>query len=98
MMYEPPHPGEVLKEDVLPELGLTVSQAAAQLKMSREALSRVLNGKSAISASLAVKLEKWLGGPDEGPSAESWMTQQMNYVLWKEFEKGGHDVERAHAA
>lgn len=48
-MYNPPHPGETLKEDVLPALGLTVTQAAEELGINRVTLSRVLNGKAGIS-------------------------------------------------
>ena len=45
-MYNPPHPGETLKEDILPALGLTVTQAAEELGINRVTLSRVLNGKA----------------------------------------------------
>ena len=48
-MHNPPHPGETLRDDVLPALGLTVTDAATQLGVTRAALSRVLNGKAAIS-------------------------------------------------
>ena len=72
-MYNPPHPGETLKEDVLPALGLTVTEAAAQLGVSRVALSRILNGKAAISVDMALRLEAWL----DGPTAESWLKGQL---------------------
>lgn len=78
-MYNPPHPGETLKEDVLPALGLTVTEAAAQLGVSRVALSRVLNGKAAISVDMALRLEAWL----DGPTAESWLKGQLTYDLWQ---------------
>ena len=48
-MFNPPHPGETLKEDILPALGLTVTQAAHQLGVTRTALSRILNGHAGIS-------------------------------------------------
>jgi len=48
-MYNPPHPGETLREDVLPALGLTVTEAARQLGVTRSALSRVLNARAATS-------------------------------------------------
>ena len=54
--YNPPHPAEVIKEDILPELGLSVTAAAKQLGVSRVALSRVINGKAAISADMALRL------------------------------------------
>ncbi|MCE1182836.1 MAG: HigA family addiction module antitoxin [Rhodocyclales bacterium] len=78
-MFNPPHPGETLKEDVLPALGLTVTQAAAELGINRVTLSRVLNGKAGISVDLALRLEAWL----DGPSAESWLKGQMAYDLWQ---------------
>jgi antitoxin HigA-1 len=82
-MFNPPHPGETLKDDILPALHLSVSEAARQLGVSRVALSRVLNGKAAISAELALRLEEWLGGPERGPSAESWLRGQLAYDLWQ---------------
>lgn len=77
-MYNPPHPGETLREDVLPTLGLTVTQAATELGINRVTLSRVLNGKAGISIDLAMRLEAWL----EGPTAESWLKGQLAYDLW----------------
>ncbi|MDO9310837.1 MAG: HigA family addiction module antitoxin, partial [Nitrosomonas sp.] len=61
-MHNPPHPGETLKEDVLPALGLTVTQAAEQLGVARVTLSRMINGRAAISADMAIRLAQWLGG------------------------------------
>ena len=76
-MFKPPHPGQTLRDDVLPELGLTVTDAATQLGVSRVALSRMINGRSAISADMAIRLAQWLGG-----SAEVWLRLQMQYDLW----------------
>jgi addiction module HigA family antidote len=56
-IYNPPHPGETLREDVLPALGLTITEAATQLNVTRAALSRVLNGRAAISPEMALRLE-----------------------------------------
>ncbi|MFT5139071.1 MAG: addiction module HigA family antidote [Rhodothermales bacterium] len=81
-MFDPPHPGLTLREDVLPELGLTVTEAAGQLGVSRVALSRVLNGRAAISPEMALKIEAWLG-VENGGRAETWLTQQLAYDLWK---------------
>ncbi len=78
-MYNPPHPGETLREDVLPALRLTVTQAASELGINRVTLSRVLNGKAGISIDLALRLEAWL----DGPSAESWLKGQLAYDLWQ---------------
>ena len=76
-MYNPPHPGETLKEDVLPALGLSVTEAAEQLGVSRVALSRMINGRAAISADMAIRLSQWLGG-----NPEIWLRQQLQYDLW----------------
>jgi addiction module HigA family antidote len=76
-MHNPPHPGETLKEDVLPALGLTVTQAAEQLGVARVTLSRMINGRAAISADMAIRLAQWLGG-----SAEIWLRLQLQYDLW----------------
>lgn len=85
-MFNPPHPGETLREDVLPELGLTVTEAAKQIGVSRVALSRVLNGRAAISPEMALRLEAWLG-IENGGSADVWLGQQMNYDLWQARQK-----------
>jgi len=82
-MFNPPHPGETLREDVLPALGLTVTEAARQLGVARATLSRVLNGKAAISPEMALRLEAWLGGPAKGPSAETWLRGQVAYDMWR---------------
>ncbi|GGP19252.1 HigA family addiction module antitoxin [Silvimonas iriomotensis] len=82
-MHNPPHPGEALREDILPALDLTVSQAAIELGVTRAALSRILHGHAGISTEMALRLESWLGGPDAGPSAESWLRAQMAYDLWQ---------------
>jgi len=55
-MHNPPHPGEVLRDEVISALEMSVTEAARRLAMSRVALSRVLNGKAAISPDLAVRL------------------------------------------
>ncbi|MGE4370935.1 MAG: HigA family addiction module antitoxin [Burkholderiaceae bacterium] len=99
-MHNPPHPGETLREDVLPALGLSVAEAARQLGVSRVALSRVLHGRAAVSVDLARRLEAWLRKPDgRGPSAETWLRGQVHYDLWQA-EHCGRDlqVEPAHAA
>lgn len=75
-MHNPPHPGEVLKDTVLGEI--TVTEFAKRLGVSRVALSRVLNGRAAVSAELAIRLAAALGG-----SAESWLQMQVAYDLWQ---------------
>ena len=63
---EPTHPGETLRDDVLPALGLSVTEAALQLGVARPSLSRVLNGRAVISPEMALRLEKWLGVENGG--------------------------------
>ncbi|MBX3141560.1 MAG: HigA family addiction module antidote protein [Trueperaceae bacterium] len=76
IMFDHPHPGEILKEDVLGPLGLSVTEAAERLGMTRPNLSRVLNGKAGISPELALRLES------AGVStAKFWMNLQTNYEL-----------------
>ena len=79
-MHNPPHPASILREDVLPALGLTVTEAARQLGVSRVALSRVLNERAGISVDLARRIEAWLG-PGNGGSAEAWLRMQIDYDL-----------------
>lgn len=81
MLYNPPHPAETIKEDILPALGLSVTEAAAQLGVTRVTLSRLLNGKSGISPEMALRLHQWLG--EDSPSPESWLLQQAHYDLWQ---------------
>jgi addiction module HigA family antidote len=77
-MFNPPHPGEVLRDGVLDGTGITVTEAARQLGVTRAALSRILNGRAGISPDMAVRLGKWL---DHSP--ESWLRMQMDYDLWQ---------------
>jgi addiction module HigA family antidote len=77
-MHNPPHPGEILREDVLPELGVSVSEAARQLGVSRVQLSRVLHGRVPLSTGLALRLEQWLSGP----TADVWLRMQIAHDLW----------------
>lgn len=93
-MFNPPHPGETLREDVLPALGLTVTAAAEQLGVTRAALSRVLNGHAAISPEMALRIEGWLG-VENGGRADLWIAQQASYDLWKAREAGLPMVHKA---
>ncbi len=77
-MYNPPHPGEVLRDGVFTDTGITVTDFAERLGVTRVMLSRILNGKAGISADMAVRLAAALGG-----SAESWLHMQANYDLWQ---------------
>ncbi|HNN43457.1 MAG TPA: HigA family addiction module antitoxin [Nitrospira sp.] len=93
-LHNPPHPGETLREDILPALGLSVTQAAAQLGVTRAALSRVLNGRAAISPEMALRLEGWLG-VRRGGRADVWVAQQAAYDLWQARKTGVPRVRRA---
>lgn len=88
-MRAPVHPGEILREDVLAELGLGVAEAASRLGVSRVALSRVLNGHARISSSLAVRLEEAGAG-----TARAWLAMQTAYDLAKERAGGPPKVRR----
>lgn len=76
-MHNPPHPGEVLRELCLEPLGLSVTETAEALGVSRKTLSAILNGRANISPEMAVRLSIAFG-----TSAESWLNQQMQYDLW----------------
>ncbi|MBC6958020.1 MAG: addiction module antidote protein, HigA family [Lautropia sp.] len=81
-MFNPPHPGLTLRDEVLPELGLSVTEAAEQLGVARVTLSRVLNGRAAISPEMALRLQAWLGR-ERGGDARVWLAQQTAHDLWQ---------------
>jgi len=81
-LFNPPHPGLTLRDDVLPAFGLSVSEAAAQLGVDRTTLSKVLNGRASISPAMALRVERWLGR-NNGGAAEVWLDQQTAYDLWQ---------------
>ena len=81
-MFNPPHPGLTLRDNVLPALGLSVTQAAQQLDVSRVALSRVLHGRAAISPEMALRIESWLGVA-RGGEARLWLAEQSAYDVWQ---------------
>jgi addiction module HigA family antidote len=93
-MHNPSHPGETLREDVLPALGLTVTDAAVQLGVTRAALSRVLNGRAGVSPEMALRFEGWLGVANGG-RADLWIAQQAAYDLWQARKAGMPKVQRA---
>jgi antitoxin HigA-1 len=74
---EPIHPGEVLREEVLPALGIGVTEVAKNLKVSRQTLHRLLAGKSAVTPEMALRIGKFCGnGPDV------WLRLQETFDLW----------------
>ena len=94
LMHNPPHPGEILRTLCLEPLGLTVTEAAKALGVSRKALSSVLNGRTGISPLMAVRLSIAFN-----TSAESWMQQQAHHDLWlAEQRRGELKVKKLSAA
>ena len=81
-MFNPPHPGLTLRDDILPALNLQVGEAATHLGVDRTTLSKVVNGRASISPSMALRIERWLGR-DHGGAAEVWLAQQAAYDLWQ---------------
>ena len=74
---EPVHPGEILREDVLDSLNLTVSEAARMMGISRQQLHRILACTHPITAEMALRIGKFAGN---GPNI--WLRMQQNYDLW----------------
>lgn len=81
-MHNPPHPAEIIREDVLPALQMSVTDLAKRLNMTREMISRVVNGKAGISPDLALRLE--MAGIS---SARAWLGAQAEYDLWQAQQK-----------
>lgn len=77
-MYNPPHPGEVIRELCLDPLGLSVTEAAEALGVSRKTLSAILNGRAGLSPEMAIRLSIAFD-----TTAESWLNQQTQYDLWQ---------------
>ena len=77
-MYNPPHPGEIIREFCLEALELTVTEAARALGVTRKTLSGLLNGRSGISPEMALRLSKVFGR-----TAEGWLKLQLQYDLWQ---------------
>lgn len=93
-MHNPPHPGEVIRELCLEPLGISVTDAAKALGVSRKTLSAILNGRAGISPDMAVRLSIAFD-----TTAESWLNQQMQYDLWNaEQHRKEMKVERLTAA
>lgn len=85
-MHNPAHPGEVLREWI-PE-DMTVTQAARELQISRVTLSKVLNGKAGITASMALRLSAWLG-----TSPDVWLGIQTQWDLWQAQQQPAPDIK-----
>lgn len=77
-MYNPPHPGEFIREVYLEPFHLSARQVAAKLRVSPSTFNRVLNGDSGVTPEMALRLSKTLGR-----SPESWLAMQHNHDLWR---------------
>jgi len=77
-MHNPPHPGEIIKELCLEPLGISVTDAAEGLGVSRKTLSAIINGRAGVSPEMAVRLSIAFD-----TSAESWLNQQSQFDLWR---------------
>lgn len=77
-MFNPPHPGEILLEDILPDLNMNITHFATHLGYARESMSRILHAKAPISPTLAWRLEQ--AGIS---SARLWLALQAKYDLWQ---------------
>lgn len=77
-MYNPPHPGEVIKGLWLKPANISITEAAKALAVSRKTLSKIINGNGSVTPEMAVRLSIALGG-----SAESWIGHQVTYDLWQ---------------
>jgi addiction module HigA family antidote len=93
-MFNPPHPGEIIREFCLEPLELSVTRAAQALGISRKTLSAILNGRAGISPEMAIRLSIAFD-----TTAESWLNQQTQYDLWQARQSSKNlDVERLVAA
>ena len=77
-MYNPPHPGEIIKGLWLDPLGVSITDAAQAMAVSRKTLSKIVNGRGRVTPEIALRLSIALGS-----SAESWLGHQAAYDLWE---------------
>jgi addiction module HigA family antidote len=93
-MHNPPHPGGIVRRQCLEPLGLSVTEAARGLGVTRQALSELVNEKTGISVEMAIRLAKAFGS-----SPEAWLGMQMAYDLWQARDRAQSiEVRRFHAA
>lgn len=86
--FRPPHPGEVLKQDILPETGLTVGRLAEHLGVTRATLSDLLNERKDVSHTMAIRLGKAFG-----QGTRFWLALQLQHDLWKLEQELVHQVD-----
>ncbi len=87
--FPPPHPGSYLREDILPALGMTITDLADHLKVSRPTLSDLVNEKKSVSMEMAQRLGRAFGN-----GARFWLALQLQYDLWHAEHKRDIDVAR----
>ena len=94
-LYPPAHPGELLKNTVMPALCLSVSEAARQMRVSRQTLHRIMGGTHPVTPDMAVRLGHFCGN-----GAQLWLTMQQNYDLWHAEARLGDELKQIpkHAA
>ncbi len=85
----PTHPGEMLREDFLPDYGLTVSGLAGALGVSRQTVNELIRERRAVSPEMALRLSRLFGN-----SPEFWLNAQRSVDLWDAAETIGNDIER----
>ena len=85
--FPPPHPGEYLREDILPALNMTVTVLAKHLHVTRQSLSELINGRRDVSVQMAIRLGRAFEN-----GARFWMALQMQYDLWHEEQKFSEKV------
>jgi antitoxin HigA-1 len=85
--FAPTHPGVMLREDFMPDYGLTVSSLATALKVSRQSVNELLNGRRALTPLMALRLSRLFGN-----SSRFWMNAQMALDLWRTEQENLHDL------
>ena len=89
MKRRPTHPGEMLREDYLPDFGLSVSGLATDLRVSRQSVNELLRERRAVSPEMALRLARLFGN-----SPEFWINAQRSVDLWEAVQAIGNDVAR----
>ena len=84
---KPTHPGEVLLEDIIKPLGITITEAAKDLGVNRKTLSDLVNGKCSLTPEMAVRISQ-----ATNTSPESWMNMQIKLDLWKALKKKPRNI------
>ncbi len=89
----PIHPGEMIREDFIPDYGLTIAELAKELGVSRQSVNELVKERRAVSPEMALRLSRFFGN-----SAEFWLNAQREVALWDAAKKAGQDLERIRPA